>query len=126
MNKKMDDLISRQAAIELCDWYQHEFCECDYAFGELSNELYKLPAAPQWIPVSERLPENSGRYLVTRGHNACGALWNRVYIVNYSDLMGLKTEKIFWQGNVGKSDFEVLFDVIAWMPFFPEPYKEVE
>ena len=39
------DCISRQATIELCDWYQHEFCECDYAFGELSNELYKLPSA---------------------------------------------------------------------------------
>ena len=41
----MDDLISRQAAIELVDWYQHEFIECDYAFGELSNELSKLPSA---------------------------------------------------------------------------------
>ena len=41
----MSDLISRQAAIELVDWYQHEFCECDYAFGELANELSKLPSA---------------------------------------------------------------------------------
>lgn len=41
----MADLIERQAAIELCDWYQHEFCECDYAFGELANELHKLPSA---------------------------------------------------------------------------------
>ena len=41
----MSDLISRQAAIELCDWYQHEFCECDYAFGKLSIELAALPPA---------------------------------------------------------------------------------
>ena len=41
----MDDLISRKAAIELVDWYQHEFSECDYAFGELANELHKLPSA---------------------------------------------------------------------------------
>lgn len=47
----------------------------------------------EWIPCTERLPEKSGRYLVTRGSNVCGSLWNRVYILNYSDLMGLKKRK---------------------------------
>ena len=78
---------------------------------------------PKWIPVTERLPVANGRYLVTRGLNACGALWNRMYIINYSDLMGLKSERIWWQGNVGKSDFERFDDVIAWMPL-PKPYEE--
>lgn len=83
----------------------------------------------EWIPCTERLPEKSGRYLVTRGSNVCGSLWSgrlwyyRVYILNYSDLMGLKKEKIWWSGNVGKSDFEKFNDVIAWMPL-PEPYRE--
>ena len=77
----------------------------------------------RWIPVTERLPEKNGRYLVTRGLKACGALWNRVYIINYSDLMGIKSERIWWQGNVGKSDFERLEDVIAWMPL-PIRYEE--
>lgn len=77
----------------------------------------------KWIPVTERLPEKNGRYLVTRGLNTCEALWNRVYIINYSDLMGIKSERIWWQGNVGKSDFERFDDVIAWMPL-PKPYKE--
>ena len=77
---------------------------------------------PNWIPVTERLPEVKGRYLVTRGLNACGSLWKRIYIANYSDLMGLKSERIWWQGNVGKSDFERLDDVLAWMSL-PEPYN---
>ena len=77
---------------------------------------------PQWIPCSERLPEKGGQYLVTRGHKSCGNLWNRVYIVNYSDLMGLKKEKIWWNGDVGKIDFEKCDHVIAWMPL-PELYK---
>ena len=76
----------------------------------------------KWIPCSERMPEESSRYLVTRGLKACNDLWNRVYIVNYSDLMGLCKEKIWWNGNVGKSDFEKYDDVLAWMPL-PKPYK---
>lgn len=78
--------------------------------------------ANHWISCTERLPEKSGRYLATRGLKAAGSLWNRVYIVNYSDLMGLKKQKIFWVGNVGKSDFERIEDVIAWKTL-PEPYK---
>ena len=97
-------------------------------FNDFLWALYALPSAQpeqRWIYCSDRLPEENGRYLVTRGLNAVGAIWNRVYIVNYSDLMGLKDSRIFWQGNVGKSDFEKLEleDVLAWMPL-PEPYKE--
>ena len=84
-----------------------------------------ITTEPHWIPCSDRLPEESGRYLVTRGLNACGSLWNRIYIANYSDLMGIKSKRIWWQGNVGKSDFERLDDVLAWMPL-PKPYKEEE
>lgn len=116
------ELISRQAAIEAI------YSLCDDAVSWIDNvieAIEDLPTASQWIPVSERLPENSGRYLVTRGHNACGALWNRVYIANYSDLMGIKNEKIWWQGNVGKSDFERLDDVTAWKPL-PMPWRGEE
>lgn len=40
-----DDLISRQEAIELCDWYEHEFCECDYVIKALADDLKSLPTA---------------------------------------------------------------------------------
>lgn len=49
-------------------------------------------------------------------------LIDRVYIINYSDLMGLKSERIWWDGNIGKSDFERIDDVLAWMPL-PKPWK---
>lgn len=88
--------------------------------------LKEILEQTKWIPCSERLPKESSRYLVTRGLKACNNLWNRVYIVNYSDLMGLCKEKIWWDGSVGKSDFEKYDDVLAWMPL-PEPYKaEIE
>ena len=116
----MRDLVSRQAAIDIASGYCHP--------ANIAKEIAKLPSVePErksgWIPCSERLPKANGRYFVTRGLNACGALWNRVYIINYSNLMGLKSERIWWDGNVGKSDFEQITDVIAWMPL-PEPYRE--
>ena len=129
------DLISRQAAIDaldaLCDR------ECEYSkqqrsfmcgacrLGSAFDVIDELPSAQpeqRWIPCSERLPEKSGRYLVTRKFNTFSSLWARVYILNYSDLMGLKKEKIWWSGNVGKSDFETYDDVLAWMPL-PKPYN---
>lgn len=124
----MNDLIRRQAAIDaLAKFVPHAICDESsesYTNGltDAYNLICQLPSAQQWIPCSERLPEKSGRYLVTRGLNACGSLWNRIYISNYSDLMGIKSEKIWWQGNVGKPDFKRLDDLIAWMPL-PEPYK---
>ena len=135
----MSDLISRQAAIDaLREIEFSHYMEFGEYIGEDTREvrliraekaqdtIEQLPSAQpeqRWIPCSERLPEANGRYLVTRGLNACGSLWNRVYITNYSDLMGLKSERIWWDGNVGKSDFERIDDVIAWMPL-PEPYAE--
>ena len=115
----MSDLISRQALLEEYDRLH---------VGEPGRARKMIedapPAQPDWIPCSERLPEANGRYLVTRGLDVCGgAIWNRVYIINHSDLMGLKSERIWWCGNVGKSDFEHINDVIAWMPL-PEPYRE--
>ena len=121
-----DDVIYRQAAIdaakELCLHYTPTKSVKHPHIDFVVEELERLPSAHQrWIPCSERLPEANGRYLVTRGLNACGALWNRVYIINYTDLMGLKSGRIWWDGNVGKSDFEQIADVIAWMPL-PKPY----
>ena len=139
----MDDLISRQDAIdalmnsELGSWNND-----DYERGARAQHLddvaaiksvpsvrkKRKPSAqpePRWIPVTEGLPKNNGRYLVTRGMNAIGSLWNRVYIINYSDLMGLRKEKIWWTGNVGKSDFVKLEDVLAWMPL-PKRYERSE
>ena len=56
----MDDLISRQVAIRVASGYCHP--------ANIAKELEKLPSAqpePHWIPCSERLPEESGKYLVS-------------------------------------------------------------
>ena len=121
----MNDLISRQAAIVAICKAGCSLSNPCRVFCPDVMAVKEVPSANQWIPVSERLPEDNGRYLATRGLYAAGNTWNRVYIVNYSDLMGLIKGKIFWIGNVGKNDFERIQDVVAWMPL-PEPYKEEE
>lgn len=121
---KMDDLISREMAIAnaynvVIDGSVFKVVQVETLYGLPTIE----PKRGKWTLCKEELPKTNGRYIVTRGLNACGALWNRVYILNYSDLMGTKSERIWWQGNVGKSDFERIDDVLAWMPL-PNPYKE--
>lgn len=62
----------------------------------------------QWIPVSERLPEECGDYLVTK--KTIG--WN---------CEEYQTNDIAYYDSDG---FHKADTVVAWMPL-PEPYKEV-
>lgn len=41
----MTEYIDREAALEECDWYANEFCECEYAIMPLKGALENLPAA---------------------------------------------------------------------------------
>jgi len=37
--------IDREMAIEICDWYEHTFAECEYAIRPIADDLKKLPVA---------------------------------------------------------------------------------
>jgi len=58
-----------------------------------------IPSAQQWIPCSERLPDQNGKYLVVGRQKAINIL---------------KFDGGRWYGKWG---------VVAWMPL-PEPYRE--
>ncbi len=67
-----------------------------------------------WIPVTERLPEETGHYKVT---------------VKYKRDGTTQTEKMFFMGKEfglmkWKNDYERYCDVTAWKPL-DEPYEEV-
>ena len=98
-----NDLISRQAALDAChDW---DYGEEAYPYGDTIEErLRKLPPAQLWIPVSERLPELAGTYLVTNS------------LIGYDELEITYFEDGRWD-TAGMP--------IAWM-FLPLPYKEAE
>ena len=111
----MNDLISRSALLEdkvfLCggfvgDEYAKGYMEAlDKVEETIKNAPTVEPVRGEWIPVSERLPEKDGYFLITTSDNEIDI---REYL--YSKGWG-------WDG------FE---RVIAWQPL-PEPYrKDVE
>ena len=131
----MHDLISRHAAIEELErgvWGK----EYDKALAKAMLE--SLPSAQQeqqWIPVSERLPENTEPVNITwvnrkpepyyadikdkpftaTGHYCNGKWWwYSAVCQDYLDEFG--------ECEMDEMDGDI--EVIAWMPL-PEPYKGV-
>lgn len=121
MTNNNEDMISRQAAIDACDQSINLF--------EAVDRIKELPpVTPQlktrWIPVSERLPEDFGTYLITlEGGDVCKCEFNPDFIDEEHE-NGAFTyyHQYFDQATLGMIDEEEeAVDAIAWMPF--EPYK---
>ena len=66
----------------------------------------------EWIPVSERLPEESGNYLVTYCYQDKIETQEAVYFEDEDKWFDI-------------TDIEISLAVIAWMPK-PEPYEPQE
>lgn len=114
----MSDSVSRQAAIDaVCSVCGDT--ECNIFDPDNKAKLYcpepyaisKLPSAePQWIPVSERLPEGSVLCCDRVGNIMIGCIFDDAG----SD-----------SGYSAVSESDFLYEVVAWMPL-PEPYAERE
>ena len=77
---------------------------------------------PQWIPCSERLPSENGRYLVVYP-----MLINKPWVSTLwygKPIFPEKDEPCFYASDDEYGDVEYS-DVIAWMPL-PKPYGERE
>ena len=99
----MDDLISRQAAIDevnrLAKFFWEKWHEYAPSTIAVTEALKEIPSAQQWVPCSERLPDQNGKYLVVGRQKAINIL---------------KFDGGRWYGKWG---------VVAWMPL-PSPYRE--
>ena len=123
----MDDLISRQAAIDAFGLSEktrkyggdHSGYDTRMLY-EIQDILEGLPSAQpeqRWIPCSERLPDIGGHHV----SDPC-----IVYCSNGAYGFAELEENIFGQvgWNCERDDeyHEPLGEVLAWMPL-PEPYK---
>lgn len=124
--KAMNDLISRQDVINAILVSNFSACtvygrseEGMATAKELIQAINNLPSAqPQrWIPVSERLPEEYGNYLISLADG-------NVDIGTYAEFSRVDWSK--WTC-CDADGMRYINDeaIIAWMPL-PDPYKEEE
>ena len=126
----MNDLISRQAAIDAIN----NICPVDTEYDctlldrvDVRCVLSDLPSAQpeMWIPCSERLPEEDTEVLISYRYKEGEGDTSHV------DIDITTYGQMYFGGNkVGNSKhwrapfeyFHSNYEVIAWMPL-PEPYK---
>ena len=122
--RAMSDLISRQDAIdgfynvkvhaEDCTEYDIGYNDgIDYAISKLSV-MPSAEAVQWWIPCSERLPSEDGRYLVCM-------VWkyDNMEVLRWAD--GWNCHRGY-DGKIRRESEIDGADITAWMPL-PEPYK---
>lgn len=121
------DLISRQELDRLLVVAQdNDYITMDEydLFCELVGQVPSTNAVQEWIPVSERLPEERGEYLVSYHTNFLGEC---IDIVRYGKPL-MPNDEDYKQRNcfygTSYDGFDVVCrDVTAWMPL-PEPYTQ--
>ena len=106
----MDDLISRLAAIDALDGEiklkdSDDVDSVALYIQQVARKINELPSAQQWIPCSERMPNEGVEVLVSAWTDSIMIAW---------------LEDGEW--TTDEFSFEENCDVIAWCPL-PEPYK---
>ena len=122
------DCISRHAAIEaLRDYLAGKRCPddgtltCRLIENEVINKLPSVQPEQRWIPVSERLPEDYGEFLVTYKSDGEQIFMD---IIEYETSFEYDYEKNRFKGVwIFADDWQAVnSEVIAWMPL-PELYQ---
>ena len=104
----MNDLISRQAAIETVRKAKDK--------SEAHRMLIQLPSAQRWIPCSERMPEEDGQYLITVKYKHVNDSYEDIYAEHGEFYYG--RWDMFCFGHCGEVE-----DILAWCEL-PEPWEE--
>ena len=116
--KTMDDLISRQAALDAMGerpltWTGGDYelgCRNQYDTDRLAIET--VPSAqPGWIPCSERLPGKDESFYVL-----CCDKYGEIMIGNVFECYDGETPYS------AESEHEYMYDCVAWMPL-PKPWE---
>ena len=104
-------------------------CESEEEHDRAINEIMNR----QWIPCSERLPEEAYPVIVTWKNEDPASYYQYILGKHYVGVAHYKNGKWFWYSSItedvlmeyGRCDseeFDEAIKVLAWMPL-PEPYK---
>jgi hypothetical protein len=123
MEKIIEDLIE-EIEISVTD-FADRCQECGKIMNEKLNNSQQRTG--QWIPVSERLPEKRGDYLITQKATFTDYVYISVagYALNLHDVDEYDfadKKRRGWYEYDSEWGYRELDDVTAWMPL-PEPYK---
>ena len=107
-----EDCISRKAAIVQLSYNKIGNDDYEMIIQDDINTIKALPPVipkpkTEWIPVSERLPEEAGIYMTT---------------IDYGNHRVATEQRYYYGQNLGWDDDNDNC-VIAWMMPLPEPYK---
>lgn len=97
--------VNNDSAYNKCPICVNRNESCQFGTPECHFEEEGHLKGSKWIPISERLPESSGYYLVSGG--------KKIWICELLNIMGVKG----WSNDAKNPIVE------AWQPL-PEPYEE--
>ena len=101
---------------DLCNQCRHNDAEeMEGIRDRLIKRLIEKNKDYEWIPVSERLPEEDGQYLITVKYKHVNDSYDDVYAEHGEWYDG--RWDMFYFAHCGEVE-----DIIAWQPL-PEPYK---
>lgn len=99
--------------------------------GEITIGEYEEMIKPikreicEWIPASERLPSESGRYLVTHPLFTRKDKWLNIMYFGKPSMPNIKVKGKCWYMSDDEYGDVVYDDILAWMPL-PKPWKDGE
>ena len=113
------DKFTKQGLLDCIKEFENTFIDI------VDEELAKEPQVPQWIPCSERLPEETGYYL-------CSVEWygtstKELLISNGHEIQDRIMLLPYLESNKSFKEIENFstYKVIAWQPLqLPQPYTE--
>jgi hypothetical protein len=134
----MSDLIDRQAAIDTAieaadNWDGGYSKERERFIRDALEELPSAQPEQQWIPCSERLPEDIRPVIVTWKNTDPASYYQYIVGKHFTGTACFKNGKWYWYSSVtedmlseyGRYDleeFDEAIECIAWMPL-PKPYE---
>lgn len=134
----MADTIYRQAALDALGERPMVWTDDDYVLGARNQydmdrlAIETVPSAQQWIPCSERLPENIRPVIVTWKNTDPASYYQYIVGKHYTGTACYKNGKWYWYssttedmlaeyGRYDSEEFDEAIECIAWMPL-PKPY----